>query len=45
VQPETVRVELEPTVEGDAAVPPEHRIARHAHKFARIDRDDIRANH
>lgn len=45
VQPETVRIELQPTVEGDAAVPPEHRIARHAHKLARIDRDDIRANH
>jgi hypothetical protein len=45
MQPETVRVELEPTVDGDAAIPPEHRIARHAHKLARIDRDDIRANH
>jgi hypothetical protein len=45
MQPETVRVKLQPTVEGDAAVSPKHRVARHAPRVVPIAAGDIRANH
>lgn len=45
VQPETVRIELQPTVESDASVPPDDRVTRHARIVVLVVEDGIRANH